>query len=170
MTTLLAIDPGMATGLFWGEFDGMTPLRRVGYAQIPGGVEGLNEWIGAREENANVIALAEVIAVEKFTARPHARQWKMDELEPIRIEGYLYGMWGHRINWQHPAAMVLKGAADTQAGRKRASDDVLRRNGWWLTAKDTGLKDANDANAAAKHALAYMRSIGHMPTVDTYLR
>jgi hypothetical protein len=39
--------------------------------------------------------------------------------------------------------------------------------GLWSTGKkDIGKKDANDVNAAQKHALAYLRSIGHQPTLD----
>ena len=66
--------------------------------------------------------------------------------------------------------MVLRNGA-TQAERKRNSDNVLRETGWWLTGSDPNVnyKDANDANAAAKHALAYMRSIGHEPTITTLL-
>jgi hypothetical protein len=162
----------MATGVFVGEYDDTTPLFRTGFIQIPGGIEGFSRWLfdnmlGYSEERGEY-ALWDRMVCEKFNPHPMARSWKLDELEPIRIEGFLY-QWNPK--WQKPGAMALKDGPNwTQAQRKRASDDLLRRNGWWLTAKDTGLKDANDANAAAKHALAYMRSIGHMPTIETHLR
>lgn len=161
MTFLMVVDPGMASGFFFGEYDAMSPLLRTGYAQIPGGLKGVMGYVSGLHP--------EIIVSEKFAPRPiGGRQYKLDELEPIRIEGFLEMVWPNII-WQRPAAMVLREGA-TQAERKRKSDDILRRNGWWLTGKDVGLKDANDANAAAKHALAYMRSIGHMPTLETHLR
>lgn len=162
---LVAIDPGMATGVFVGEYDETTPLLRTGFIQIPGGLPAFSDWF---IENLTYYDSAkwDVLVCEKFAPRPMARTLKLDELEPIRIEGWLYE---YSPEWQRPGAMVLKDGA-TQAERKRNSDDVLRRNGWWLTGKDVGLKDANDANAAAKHALAYMRSIGHAPSIETHLR
>lgn len=161
MTKLIAIDPGMTSGVFVGEYDDLAPLLRTGYAQIPGGIKGFAAWF-----IANRIWLLDTIICEKFVPLPMARSWKLDELEPIRIEGMLDA---YNPVWQRSMAMVLRDGA-TQAARKKNSDDLLRRNGWWLTGKDVGLKDANDANAAAKHALAYMRSIGHMPTIETHLR
>ena len=165
MTKLIAIDPGMTSGVFVGEYDDMSPLLRTGYAQIPGGIKGFSRWM----DDAYPDIFGATVVCEKFVPLPMARSWKLDELEPIRIEGLLYDYWTDRIVWQRSMAMVLRDGA-TQAERKKNSDDLLRRNGWWLTGKDVGLKDANDANAAAKHALAYMRSIGHMPTIETHLR
>jgi hypothetical protein len=163
MKTLLAIDPGMATGLFWGKYDTLTPLTRLGFAQITGGLRGLMAFL-----RDNPIMHSHLVVCEKFDPRPMARQFRTNELEPLRIEGAVEFMFEDDVTWQRPASMVLAGG-DTQAERKRKSDDILRRNGWWLTGKDVGLADANDANAAAKHALAYMRNIGHEPSISAHL-
>jgi hypothetical protein len=166
MTTYLTvIDPGMTSGFFFGTYDDMTPLFRTGFRQLPGGATAFDEYMQELDDEGHAW---DIIVCEKFAPRPMARTLKLEELEPIRIEGMLQKGFEH-IHWQRPAAMVLR-QGDTQAARKKNSDDLLRRNGWWLTGKDVGLKDANDANAAAKHALAYMRSIGHMPTIETHLR
>ena len=159
MTTLMAIDPGMMSGYFYGEFDELTPLMRIGYKQIPGGSKGLFDFLQGR--------IADVVVCEKFTPRPNGgRQFRLDEFEPIRIEGWMEVFYPN-VAWQKPAAMVLRNGA-TQTERKRSSDNVLRETGWWLTGSDPNVnyKDANDVNAAAKHALAYIRSIGHEPTIS----
>lgn len=153
----------MTSGLFWGHYNLLTPLTRDGFAQVPGGLDGVMDFLEELD------LYHDVIVCERFDPRPMARQFRTAELEPIRVEGAVkraYRSW--EIVWQRPASMVLAGG-DTQAERKRKSDDILRRNGWWLTGKDVGLADANDANAAAKHALAYMRNIGHEPSISAHL-
>lgn len=157
----------MMSGIFWGEYDDDTPLTRTGYMQVPGALEGL---LNELYPNPGECWLDEFDAVvcEKFTPRPKEAQWKLEELEPIRIEGAIFLASGGRVHWQDPGRMVLASGKD-QAARKRSGDDVLRRAGWWLTGRDVNYKDANDVNAAAKHALAYMRSIRHEPTIDAYL-
>ena len=165
MTTYLTvIDPGMTSGFFFGNYSDLQPLVRTGFRQLPGGAAAFDSYMQELDDEGHEW---DIIVCERFTPRPVARAWRLAELEPIRIEGMLEKGFEH-IVWQRPAAMVLRDGKD-QAERKRLSDDVLRRNGWWLTGKDVGLKDANDANAAAKHALAYMRSIGHMPSIETHL-
>lgn len=160
MTTLMVVDPGQMSGYFYGEFSESKPLTRLGYKQVPGGSLGFHAFMEGRR--------ADVVVSEKFAPRPIGnRLYKLEELEPLRIEGWLE-IEHPNIIWQPPSAMVLKNGS-SQAERKRNSDDVLRRNGWWLTGKNVDYKDANDANAAAKHALAYMRSIRHAPTIDAYL-
>lgn len=166
MTTLIAIDPGQMTGVFVGGYSETEPLERTAYAQIPGGLAGFSEWLSHKFE---VGYIWDTIVSEKFSTRPMSRQYKLEELEPIRIEGMLAWVFEQEIVWQAPAKMVLR-QGSTQAERKRKSDDVLRDGGLWLTGKDVDYKDANDANAAAKHALAYMRSIKHAPTLAHYFQ
>lgn len=165
LTTLIAIDPGQMSGVFIGKFDEVSQLRRLGYAQVPGGFAGIAEWFDSQIDAGFTW---DVVVSEKFSTRPMSRQYKLEELEPIRIEGLIQWL-RPDVVWQAPAMMVLR-QGDTQAQRKRNSDDVLRRGGLWLTGKDVNYKDANDANAAAKHALAYMRSIKHAPTIAHYFQ
>lgn len=167
MTTLLAIDPGMRTGLFFGQYTESTPLMRTGFLQLDGGLGGFKPWL---EKQFNKGMDWDVWVCEKFVPLPMARSFKLAELEPIRIEGMLEWV-SDEVIFQRSGAMVLANEPNaTTARRKKLSDDVLKRAGWWLTGKrDLNMSDANDANAAAKHALAYMRSIGHEPTISAFL-
>lgn len=165
MTKLIAIDPGQMSGVFMGWYDEVTPLSRMSYVQMPSGRAGMAQVI--RNLGGNLEQF-DVVVCEKFSTRPMNRQYRLEELEPIRIEGMIeYVHPG--VVWQPPGMMVLR-QGQTQAERKRKSDDVLREGGLWLTGKDVDYKDANDANAAAKHALAYMRSIRHAPTLAYYFQ
>lgn len=149
----------MATGLFLGRFSDDTPLERISYAQVSGGLEGLKEHLVPTRGIYTVVC-------EKFSPRPMARTYRLAELEPLRIEGWLTSRFSD-ITWQSPGYMVLE-KGKTTAENKKLSDNLLKRGGLWLTGKNVGLKDANDANAAAKHALAHMRSIKHQPSIDKY--
>lgn len=165
MTTLIAIDPGQMSGVFMGWFDDSVPLTRMSFIQMPGGLAGMEQVI---RDLGGDLKQFDVVVSEKFSTRPMSRQYKLEELEPIRIEGMIQWLRSDTV-WQAPAKMVLR-QGSTQAERKRKSDDVLRDGGLWLTGKDVDYKDANDANAAAKHALAYMRSIKHAPTLAYYFQ
>lgn len=165
MTTLIAIDPGQMSGYFIGHYGPNTPLARTEFGMVPGGFEGIADIIA---NGLDGLEHFDVVVCEKFSTRPMSRQYKLEELEPIRIEGLVSWLRPDTV-WQAPAMMVLR-QGDTQAQRKRNSDDVLRRGNLWLTGTDVSYKDANDANAAAKHALAYMRSIKHAPTLAHYFQ
>ena len=179
MTYLLTIDPGMSTGITLGHFDETTPYERLGFWQIEGGLKGLLGWLDVHhvedefwwtffDENIGFYDGDTVVICEKFVPLPAPRTFKTAELEPIRIEGAVEVLLGDVV-WQRAAMMVLAGG-DTPAKRKRASDDVLRAGGLWVTGmKDLGMKDANDVISAQKHALAYLRSIKHKPTIEKYL-
>lgn len=182
MKYVLSIDPGMSTGITLGRFTAISPYERLDYWQIEGGLPGLREWFKVHdlqdeeyghswlygERRQEVTDWNPVVVCEKFVPLPAPRSFKLAELEPIRIEGVIEDRFGDSVVWQRPSAMVLAGG-ETPAERKRNSDDILRRGGLWLTGKkDLGLKDANDVNAAQKHALAYMTRINHQPTIEKY--
>lgn len=188
MTYLLTIDPGMSTGITLGRYAPDAAYERLGFWQVEGGLKGFYRWLldhyweqdpesagmafgGATWEFPYVPAFYArdtVVVCEKFVPLPAPRTFKTAELEPIRIEGAVEVLLGDVV-WQRAAMMVLAGG-DTPAKRKRASDDVLRAGGLWVTGmKDLGMKDANDVISAQKHALAYLRSIKHQPTIEKYL-
>ena len=123
----------------------------------------------------STIEFPDEVVCEKFSPLP--RVFKLRELEPLRAEGYIEhgycAAYGLPIKWQTPAAMLIAGTnnggntrAQKQAANKRAGDDVLRRLGLWKTGKQFGTRDANDANAAMKHLIAYLRGIGHGPSLE----
>lgn len=173
MTTTLVIDPGMSTGIVLAERGDMTPFKIIGQWQLmDGGLPQFVDWVDNTFEGS--WQGLEVVC-EKFSPLP--RVFKLRELEPIRIEGYVYGLCNSGfdipVKWQPPAAMLIAGTnnggntrAQKQAANKRAGDDVLRKLGLWTTGKQFGTKDANDANAAMKHLIAYLRNIGHGPSLE----
>lgn len=165
MTYLLSIDPGMSTGIVLGKFTGDTAYERILRWQVEEGLYGFFDW---HESIPGDWLHAGVVVVEKFVPLPMARTFKTEELEPIRIEGAIEAL-GISPVWQRAASMVLAGG-DTPAQRKRRSDDRLRALGLWSTptnmGKDYTLKDCNDINSAQKHAISYLRSISHKPTLD----
>jgi hypothetical protein len=195
MTYLLTFDPGMSTGITLGQYGEAYPYERLAFWQVEGGLSGLREWWSVHWELGEdgegpywnfpearwlfdrplLIYVNETTHVcEKFVPLPVPRTFKTAELEPIRIEGMIEDRLDGNVIWQRSSAMVLSqrgvlsAMTDRQktAARKRASDDVLRSMGLWTTGKQVGMKDANDVNSAQKHAVAYLRSIKHRPTVD----
>jgi hypothetical protein len=155
MTTILSIDPGMSTGIVLAEYDTLVPLTILGKWQIEGGLTGLIERFDPDDVD-------EVVA-EKFSPLP--RVFRLNELEPLRIEGALEA-WYPVIHWQRPVAMALAGTGGSQAENKKAADDILRAAGLWTTGSQVGCKDANDVNSATKHLVSRMRRIGHGPTLS----
>lgn len=153
MALLTSIDPGMMTGIVVVEYEedaGMGVLSRV---QVGGGLQG------ALLELENLDSEME-ITCEKFSPRPGARSWRLDELEPIRIEGALETLYGARVDWRKPEQRKLVGNSLT------ATAAMLRRMGHWALPAEVGHKDANDVNAAMMHAIGYLRDRRHRPTID----
>ena len=167
MTYLVSIDPGMSTGIVLGWYDFEEAYRRVDYWQVTGGIKGFRTWWDSDVFHLRRDGFHVVYVCEKFVPLQNQRTFRVDELEPIRIEGALEILLGEEPIWQRSAAMVLAGG-DTPAARKKASDDVLREAGLWLTGKQVGHKDANDVNAAQKHAIAYLRRTKHELTMLHY--
>lgn len=177
MTYLLGIDPGMSTGIVLGEYTNETLFEVIEKWQVERGIHGWLAWkdshIGGtgriwrwpNGENDDGIFYRDVIKIcEKFVPRPMARSFKLDEVEPIRIEGSVQDTF-RSVVWQRPPMMVLA-EGDTPSERFRASNDVLRRLGLWSTGSQVGCKDANDVNSAMKHIVAYLRSQDHQPTLE----
>jgi hypothetical protein len=64
--------------------------------------------------------------------------------------------------------MLLAGAGHGSPSRnKTAADNILRAMGLWtLPSEVDNHPDANDINSAMKHLVAYLRNIGHEPTLE----
>ena len=161
MTSIMAIDPGMETGIFVGRYGPESPLSAFRHFQAPCGVAGLHAWLSF--QSFTIITEPDVVVFERFTPRPMSRQYRREELEPLVIEGYVYARFGDRVVYQNPQRMLINGGSGAEG--KRNADRLLRNLGLHMTGADVGRPDANDANAATKHALAYMVSIGHEPTI-----
>lgn len=173
MTYLVSIDPGMSTGVVLGEYDDTTPYKRLAYWQIEGGLNGLLDWLDEMDLDAmggsriaKYLNWAEWVS-ERFVLQNNEF---VANIEPVRIEGALtiLGFLTDRYpdpHWQRPGAMYFCGGK-TLAERKGKAQLFLKKHGLWLTGKDVGRPDANDANSAQLHAFAFLHN--HLPTVNAY--
>lgn len=165
MPYLISFDPGVYTGVAIGRYDGNEPYELIECWQIPDGAEGL-----AREDYfRSAIEPDDVLVSEKFTPRNLAGMSHTQEsVEPLRVEGVLVALF-EEIHWQEPSAQNLV-TGKTPAETKKLSDDFLRYHGLYQEPSTIEGRQKNDANSAIKHALAYLKGIGHKPTIDKYWR
>ena len=169
MPYLISFDPGVYTGLAIGRYDVDTPYEFERAHQTSGGAEGLptdniiNLWAVLQYDEP-----VEVVS-EKFTPRNLAGMSHTQEsVEPLRVEGVLVALF-EDIHWQEPSAQNLV-TGKTPAETKKLSDDFLRYHGLYQEPSTIEGRQKNDANSAIKHALAYLKGIGHKPTIDKYWR
>lgn len=150
----MAIDPGQETGIVEAEVDGGSVLVQARH-QLVGGLDGVVEYLWELY-HGNWEAR---IVCEKFSPLPTARAYRLNELEPIRIEGAIEAMFGlDLVTFQRTSALTIAGSHGNPAANKKAADDYLRDCGLWTTGKVVGRRDANDVNAAMKHLVAYGRA------------
>ena len=151
------------SGLVVAEFTPTTLPVILWKEQIPGGMEGIEKV--ASDESISVL---DVTVCERFRMTPLART--AEQVEALRCEGAVYA-WCKPVVWQYNDQLLIGGMHDgptrekRAAANKRAADNVLQELGLWTTGKQVGYKDANDVNSAAKHLIAYLRNIGHEPTL-----
>lgn len=166
----MSIDPGLSTGLAVGHYTEDTPLKITGRQQFAGGLQGFLEWQGG-----DIWDLADgsvLVISEKFTPRPNEKfNLTLKSVEPLRIEGALVAM-GMMPDypdprWRSPAAQYFSGGANLTE-RKKKSRQFLKDHDLYITGKDVGQKDADDAISATLHLIAYMRHINHLPTLKHY--
>ena len=147
---IVAVDPGMSTGIACMEMDDDGNIKAWVTAQIEGGLNGLldSPWV-------QIICEAEKVIFEVFTPRPMARNYRSDELEPLRIEGAVrmlrLGLDDETIFQRPEARSILRDEPISE------SVNFLKYMGMHSTGKSVGKKDANDANAAMLHLVAYLR-------------
>lgn len=175
---VLSIDPGLSTGIVLGHYTETEPYVRDAFWQVEEGLPGFKRWLKVHwdvlgywwfpEAAAETFGFPEpTVVVEQFVPLASARAFKVEELEPIRIEGAIEALEIAAV-WQRAGAQVLAGG-DTPAQRKKASDDLLRRAGLWTTGKMVNMPDSNDVNSAQKHGMHYMAfDLKHEPTMKAY--
>lgn len=178
MKTLITIDPGKSSGVTVGTYSDTEPYKRTHAFQIEGGLVGFVESFDPAYEDLWFIqgerfrASGLTVVCEKFTPR---QALSLYAAEPLRVEGYLVGTGvlpdyipgKKNPQWQQPSAQYFPGGKSLADKKKRARIWRLE-HGLHLTGKDVGCTDADDANSATMHALAYMKSIKHTPTLDKY--
>lgn len=157
---IVSIDPGMSTGIaVLDARDAESRPRLVDYLQIENGLASALRALESLGETYGEPGDAVEIVCEKFSPRPGARSWRLNELEPIRIEGALSAMYGDDVTYRRPEARKLIN------DDLRATEEFLRWAGYWRVPSDVGLADADDVNAAIMHAIGYLRDKAHMPTI-----
>lgn len=157
MTSIAVFDPGVTSGFVAAEFARNTPVQVTHKIEIPGGLDGLCDWLSGIH--------MEVVVCERFRMTPLVRT--SEQVEPLRIEGVIRYAFP-KVVWQYPDSMLLAGSHHGSPSRnKTAADNVLRTMGLWtLPSEVDNHKDANDINSAMKHLVAYLRNIDHQPTLE----
>lgn len=109
------------------------------------------------------------ILVEKFNARGSANSgfsYTTASLEPLRVEGAILAM-GVNPHWVQPAQQYFLGGKDKTEKKKR-QHKWLKDNGFYISPKSVGAKDADDARSALSHCISYLRRQKHKPTLDLF--
>lgn len=116
------------------------------------------------------VKTADIIA-EKFTARGsgNAFSYRTDALEPLRVEGAMIAM-GLDPVWQSPQSMYFMIPSGFKGNKKSLMHKWLKEKGLYVTGKDVGCKNADDARSAIAHAIVYLRNQKHKPTLEKYFR
>lgn len=165
MSMILSIDPGQNTGIALGSYSAITPYTLDYRWQVHGGVEGFINWW---ESNTERVGWADTIVCESFELR-RTNTFQAD-IEPKAIEGALrvfthYS--DYEIAWQTAAQKAsLIGypeSADTADKRQRLRYEFLDRFGLFKAGTEN-----DDSNDAITHALVYLRSVKHAPTLHTF--
>lgn len=181
----LSIDPGMSTGIClfsWDDPDYIDgAFRQERLWQFVGGADFLARWLENFAklspdaigfpvmEYAGLPVIISALVVEKFTPRPHETfSLTQKAVEPLRGEGVLIGRGLlPYIRWREPSQQYFMGGSDL-ADKKKRSRDFLKLNGLYVTGKNVDAPDADDAISAQLHAIAFLRNIRHMPTINEF--
>lgn len=146
MTYLITIDPGASTGVAIGWFDDHVPYAIESVYQIEGGCPGFVHWWKA---NRN-IPLSAIIVVEKFILS--SGNCFVADLSGVQVEGFLMSV-SDEIVWQY------------RSQKATVSDQTLKDAGLWVSSFEVDCEDSRDINDALLHALIYLRSINHRPSL-----
>lgn len=140
MAKIISFDPGGTTGAaIISYIDKTEPVLEEAF-QIPDGLEGFIAWWIATD-----LSGIDEIVCESFTLRTGV---KFPDLSPVYIIGALeaFEAGGRKITYQPPTSKPI------------CSDDLLRKIGFFTR----GRQHANDAT---RHAIIYLRSKRHLPTL-----
>lgn len=159
MSRILTIDPGMSTGLVRATVEDRKLPIIEWKEQVEGGLDGLIEF-GLWDYAVDM----DRVVCERFHPRQMARSYKMDELEPLRIEGYVLSA-NHGTLFREPEQRRLINESETF----KKSAAFLEWAGYWTTGSEVGCKDANDTNSAMMHLFSYLRHLKHRPTISLLL-
>lgn len=148
MTHILAIDPGLRTGIALTRFEDDEPAELVASWDVPGGVDGFIEWLDATWDADPYRTGAYFVVYEKFIPREGRHGVGTDASEVIGALLY----WAKK-RW-------IPAVSQPPAGRMKAvPNEVLDK-----FHKFSGNKDRN-VKEAFRHSLWYLKNAQHMPTI-----
>lgn len=150
MTYLVAVDPGVATGICLGYYSETEPWRRIDTWIVKDGIEGFIRWYYT--EAPDLVHVSEWV-VEKFVLS--GGNDFVANTEPLRIEGAII-------------ALGLKPVWNYRYDKALCKDEVLKKHKLWVTGKMVNHTDGRDANDAAIHSLALMKKRAHIPSLKHY--
>lgn len=138
---MLALDPGKTTGWSFWEYGETTPATCLKHGQVEDGLDGYLEHIDKMEAD---IIVAEQFILDGRTPNP--------DVTPLKIEGAL-ASYSHGLN----VPLVLQ----RNNFKKHVSNELLKEHGlYW--------KGEPHAMDSARHALAYLKTQHHYPTLEKY--
>ena len=113
------------------------------------------------------------VLCEKFNARGEGNgfSYRTSALEPLRIEGAILAM-GIDPTWVQPAQQYFLGGS-SKAEKLKARNAWFKEHkdlGYYITGKNVGCGDADDARSALAHCIAYLRRQRHKPTLELFRR
>lgn len=168
---LLSIDTGWSTGIALLSVPDDAPAMLAGAWQFEGGVSALMDW------HNGLPPVADETIVEKFTARAtDGFSYTTRSLEPLVCEGFLIAhgyvppyQSAKTPGWVQPPAQYFAGGKG-KADKKKRQHAFLKATGeFYVTGKQFGTPNADDARSAIAHGLAYLRET-HAPTRAHYWR
>lgn len=145
---VIAIDAGASTGMTTARVDENGIVEILKIDQFVADWDTTVTYI--RQQVDGFITRGEEVQLvaEQFDLRPHNRF--VADLTPVKINAtleYLLSLSGtiEPIVWQTPGM-----------AKKLVTDEVLKNLGWYVTGKDVGYKDANDAKDSLRHLVYYL--------------
>lgn len=141
MRTILALDPGKTTGWSYWEYDDETPAQCIVWGQTINGVQG---YIEEHFDKTPDLIVSEQFVLDGRTPNP--------DITPLQIEGVILA----QAN-VHNLQVVFQ----RNNFKKHVDNELLKKHRlYWA-----GNQHAMDSS---RHALAYLKTTMHMPTLKHY--
>ena len=167
---VMAIDPGVATGIAIGRHSDTMPMEVIFNGIIPDGVVGFSQWLHDTNDAKSIIEndcsynFPEEYEELDYHLEVVCEDFKLrggnfsPDLTPLRIEGVVIDHFGSVVTWQAPA------------DKKMVGDKFLKAYGFWVTGADVDHEDGRDANDAMLHLFVRAMRTRHMATLKTYFK
>lgn len=148
--TILAFDPGGVTGWSLWLMTDSTPMHRIDYGLVRGGIDGMLDFF---EQKLGGLHPSLVIC-ERFNPDLGDANKEYDALE---ITGALRGAC---------RALGIELVFQDIGMKAQCKDSVLKRLGLWIDGPEVEHEDGRDVNDSQIHALAWAKVNDHVPTVE----